>query len=434
MGEARTPFFEPSFNRAIKVRSRDERLSSNGGALLLREADHRLGLVESLAARLEDPRDQRLIRYKQVELIRERLYAFALGYSAWDDADLLAQDAALRLSVWDRPGEQTLEERLGSQPTQSRLLDVLSQRKGNLEALREALSDWTERHLRSSGRDQAVLRGTIDVDGLPVVVYGEQEGGAHNGYYGEKVYYPLVASFAPGGDYDAARPGNGFVHAILRRGNAGGAEGALRFLLKTYEKCRSFARLLDFRLDAAFTIGTVMDGLKRRGIRFVGRLKTNPVLDRLAEPYLQRPAGRPPQEGYEFTVELGWHKAEGWTYPQRLVLVVVDKPDPKTGQLEFFPRYFFLVTSWSKEELDADALLAHYRRRGTFEDRLGELSQAISARLSSPSFRENEATFLLSLLGSTSPPCSEESSRPEPPAAGTWDASSARFSKQEHGW
>ena len=101
MGEARTPFFEPSFNRAIKVRSRDERLSSNGGALLLREADHRLGLVESLASGLEDPRHQRLIRYGQVELLRERLYAFALGYSAWDDADLLAHDPAVRLSVND---------------------------------------------------------------------------------------------------------------------------------------------------------------------------------------------------------------------------------------------------------------------------------------------------------------------------------------------
>ena len=70
--------------------------------------------------------------------------------------------------------------------------------------------------------------------------------------------------------------------------------------------------------------------------------------------------------------ELGSHKAEDWTYPQRLVLVVVDKPDPKTGQLELFPRYFFLLTTWTKEEKDGDELLAHYRRRGTFEDRFSE--------------------------------------------------------------
>jgi len=45
----------------------------------------------------------------------------------------------------------------------------------------------------------------------------------------------------------------------------------------------------------------------------------------------------------------------------------VDKPDPKTGQLELFPRHFFLVTSWAKDERDASALLQHYRARGTFE-------------------------------------------------------------------
>ena len=31
----------------------------------------------------------------------------------------------LRMATWDRPGEQVLDERLASQPTQSRLLDIL---------------------------------------------------------------------------------------------------------------------------------------------------------------------------------------------------------------------------------------------------------------------------------------------------------------------
>jgi hypothetical protein len=50
--------------------------------LLLREADERLGLTASLAERLSDPRDPNAVRYQLVELLRQRLYALAMGYSA----------------------------------------------------------------------------------------------------------------------------------------------------------------------------------------------------------------------------------------------------------------------------------------------------------------------------------------------------------------
>ena len=64
MSEEKSPFFEPIFNRSVKFRARDQRLSSDGGVLLLREADERLGLVESIVSRLYDPRRQDLIRYQ----------------------------------------------------------------------------------------------------------------------------------------------------------------------------------------------------------------------------------------------------------------------------------------------------------------------------------------------------------------------------------
>ena len=62
------------------------------------------------------------------------------------------------------------------------------------------------------------------------------------------------------------------------------------------------------------------------------------------------------------------------------------------------PRWFFLVTNWSEESRSADQLLAHYRKRGTFEDRLGEFNESIGVHLSSQGFKENEATMLLALL------------------------------------
>jgi hypothetical protein len=398
MSEAGTIDFEPTFNRSIKVRSRDDRITSNAGVLLLREADHRLGLIENLAKRMYDPRKDEWIRYTLPELLREKIYSLALNYRASDDVDLLAHDAVVRMAVWNRPGDRVLDERLASQPTQSRLLDIVANFKGNLESVRMALSDSVERHLRTAGGDHSAMRGTIDVDGMGIKTYGDQPGAAYNGYYKETIYYPLVAGFTPEGDYDSARLGDGFVHALLRKGNAFSAGGALRFIRKAYRKCSRWARVLDVRMDAAFTIGGIMDPLKDDGIRFVGRLRSNAVLERMAEPHVSRPPGRPPKEGYEFTVELGEYRAEPWRNSFRLVLVVVDKPDPKTGQLEIFPRYFFLITTWTKEEKNAYRLLEHYRRRGTFEDRIGEFLGTTACSLSSPRFEENEANFLLSLL------------------------------------
>jgi hypothetical protein len=323
-----------------------------------------------------------------------------LGYRAQDDLDRLAHDPAIKMATWDRPGEEVLNERSGSQPTHSRLVDTIAHVGGNLEVARRALGDWVERHVRAH-RDHAVRWGTIDVDSFPLEHFGDQPGVAYNGYYKKNMYHPLVASFSVAGDYDSTREGwrlgNGFIHGILRKGNTHTAEGALRFLDRVLEVAPKLAYVYDLRLDAGFMIGRVLDYLARRNVRFLGRLKSNAVLDRLAEPHLNRPAGRPPREGYEKVVELGMYQAESWEFPQRLLLVVVDRPDPKTGQLFLEPDYFFLISGWDQAELDGEACLAHYRQRGTFEDRLGEFNQ-LRTQLSSPEFRENEASFLLSLL------------------------------------
>jgi Transposase DDE domain group 1 len=402
MGETQEWLFEPSFNRAVKVRASDERITSDAGFLLLREADHRLGLTESLAQRLADRRRQDLIRYQLVELLRERVYALAQGYRAQDDADRLAHDPAMKLAAWDRPGQQSLEERLASQPTQSRLIDILTLTAGNRSALRDALADACQRHLRATGGDHAARKVTVDIDSFPIVVHGRQPGAAYNGHYRETVYHPLLASYSVAGKYDSVqdghRLGNGFLHAILRQGQVHTAQGVKRFVQEVVRKARGLGHVLDFRIDAGYTDGETLDDLTDEKLRFLGRLKSNAVLERLAAPHLGRPVGRPPQEGYEEVLELGLYQAESWQHPQRLLLVIVDKPDPKTGQLNLLPDYFFLVVGWKAEELDGPAALAHYRQRGTFEDRIGEFQQAIGPHLSHDDFQANEALLRLSLL------------------------------------
>ena len=402
MGEGKKPFFEASFNRAIKVRGGDDRLTSDAGVLLLREADSRLGLTASLAAQLYDRRRPDRIRYQMVELLRERLYVLAQGYDAQDDVDELAHDPAIRMAVWDQPGEQVEEERLASQPTQSRLLTALGDYKPNIEVLRETLADWPARHLRATGNDHAARRITIDIDSFPIQAHGHQAGARYNGHYHEEMFHPIVASFTVGGDYDGfqhgMRLGQGYIHAVLRAGNVHTANGGKRFFLETIRKAKQLGYVAELRFDAGYAEGPILDLLTDQKIHFLARLKANRRLQELAAPHLKRPPGRPPKEGREELVELGMYQADSWRHAQRVILVIVDRPDSKTGQLTLEPDHFFLVTSYSAPERPAEERLEHYRLRGTFEDRVGEFRQWIGPKLSSQEFAANEATLLLALL------------------------------------
>jgi hypothetical protein len=397
MGERHGWLFEPTFNRSVKLRQADHRISDNAGALLLREIDHRLALTADLAAALTDPRRPDRIRYEQVELLRQHLYGLALGHVRQDDHDRLAHDPAVRLAVWDRPGQAALDERLASQPSDWRLVNRLSS-EPHRRALRDALAESVRRHQQAAGAGRKVLRGTIDIDPFPVEVHGNQPGAAWHGHYHAKIYYPLVASFCAEGNYDAHRLGEGFLHAILRGGDCGGAAGAVEFIHETVGKARDLAMHLDARIDAGLVEGPTLDALDDEAVRFVGRIKNNARLNKLAEPYLSRPPGRPTKDGDELAIELGTYQAESWSRAYRLVLVIIDLPDPRTGMRALFPHHFFLITNWPAERMGAWALLEHYRRRGTFEDRLGEFNACVGNGLSAAAFEANETALLLKLL------------------------------------
>jgi hypothetical protein len=71
--------FRPTFNRAVKVRNKDERITSDAGVLLLREAGRLPGITADLAASLYDSRKQEKTRYRLMEVFRERIDAMAMG-------------------------------------------------------------------------------------------------------------------------------------------------------------------------------------------------------------------------------------------------------------------------------------------------------------------------------------------------------------------
>ena len=72
-------------------------ITSDSGALLLREVDRRLGLIDRLDAVIPDPRNQALITHQQSMMLRQRIFALALGYEDGNDHQHLRDDPLMQL-------------------------------------------------------------------------------------------------------------------------------------------------------------------------------------------------------------------------------------------------------------------------------------------------------------------------------------------------
>ena len=423
MGERQHTLFALDFNRSIVIEDRPERLTGDAGVLALRQIDHRLGLTDWLATQLRDPRNPDLITHPQVELLRTRLYLIAQGHRDGDDADRLGLDPAFRLAVSQRRGIGPLRDAadarplsaadpgpaaeanqagrrasaqrsrlrpgrrpepatatrvphaLASQPTLSRLLATLAG-EGNRRVLRQSLLESAKRHLRARrkhaarrGDDLRRLRsGTLDIDSYVVLVHGHQPGATYNGHYQTVCYHPLAAQSPVGANW---------LDMTLRAGHVHTAHAATAFLFDLLERVEAeLCQVSDVRGDAGFPEEALLAGLETRRKPYVFRLKNNAALDRLIEPYLSRPPGRPPAEPRLWLHEFDY-QAASWSRPRRVVGVVREVPG------ELFLESFFLVTSWTVAQKDAAALLEHYRQRGTFESHLGQFKDAFDPALSS---------------------------------------------------
>jgi hypothetical protein len=244
---------------------------------------------------------------------------------------------------------------------------------------------------------------TLDVDSLPIEVHGQQPGSEYNGHYHARIYHPLMCSIAETGD---------LLDAKLRPGNAYTADGGLEFILPLIDKVEaSLCQVASIRFDAGFPEDKLLRALEERQRAYVARIKNNPVLDRMAQPYLVRPVGRPPLEPRTWFYEMNY-QAEPWSWARRVVLVVQERPD------ELLLHHFWLLTSWTQEQMDAEALLELYRERGTAEGHQGELMSVLEPALSSSprqkshyrgrppkkvsppadSFAHNEVLLLLNML------------------------------------
>lgn len=405
MGESQGTLFPLEFNRSIRVEARGDRLSSDSGALLLRELMERLGYTPRFAEHLRDPRTPERITHPFVELVRTAVLLLAQGWSDQNDVTRLRQDPALRLAVSGRRGQRPLQPAVGREPeglcsqaTLSRLMQDLGV-ESNLSGLGAVLL-WSGEP-RTGGRRR---EATLDLDSLPLEVFGHQPGAEWNGHYRMCCYHPLVVR-----SHDGV-----FLGAKLRAGNVHTADGGLAFVLPVLRRARAWAERVWLRIDAGFPEPKLLAALEEEGFLYVARLKSNAALERLAAPHLDSPLSSAPGEAGVRTHEF-LYRAGSWAHARRVVLVRVERADE---QGELFTDHFFLLSNASVAETGAEALLAHYRQRGTAEKDFGDWKQALDLALSSTprakahyrgrpveapyaepdSFAANEARLLLSLV------------------------------------
>lgn len=408
MGDKQGTLFRLDFNGSTRVEARPERLTSDAGAVLLRSLLDRLGFASLVRRHLHDLRDAARVTHDFLELMHTQVLLLAQGWTDQRDADLLRADPALRLAVSLRRGTVPVTggapgaaSGLASQPTLSRLLAMLAGLGNRLGLAALLLAGAQRRRGRAAPRLAEV---TLDLDSLPVPVHGAQPGSAWNGHYGYRCYHPLVLRWELGD----------FLAAQLREGNAHTADGALAFVIPAVLWAKTQAERVWLRMDAGFPENELLATLEDEGVRYVARLRGNSRLERLAAPYLKRPAGHPPVEGRVWTHELGYAAAR-WDRQRRVVLVVLERPDE---QGELFLDHFFLLTNADAVEVDGRALLERYRARGEAEREFGDWKSSLALALSSAprpkrhyrgqavttpepetdSFGANEARLLLSLL------------------------------------
>ena len=343
-------------------------ISSDGGALLLRQMDDRLGLSERFAALLPDERDPRKVQHTRREQMRQRLYQIALGYPDCNDADRLRHDPLLK-SVCDRPPQA---QGLSSQPTLSRLENAVA--RGRLRTL---VCEIEEQYVRSFSHAPDVI--VLDIDSTDDPTHGQQQLACFHGYYDQHMYHPLVI-------FDGER--GQLVSVVLRPGNAHAARGAMGVLRRIMQrlKARFPQTQIVVRGDSAFAVPRLvrmLEELNRElgGIAYVVGLAQNAVLLRAGAAALSEAQRRfhATKQTVQYFDAFAY-AAESWPQTRHVVM--------KAEVSEHGNNPRFVVTSLAEF---APALLYHaYCGRGQCENFIKDFKNALQAdRLSCSTFAAN---------------------------------------------
>jgi len=261
------PFAFPAIGRKKVTAAFDGgRITSDGGVMLVAEAERRLGIAALLAAAIPDRRDASRVTHTLADILRARIFAIACGYEDADDLDSLRFDPAFKLACGRLPDSG---RDLCSQPTVSRWENAPDLRTV-IRLGRVLLDLWLASYLAPPAQV------TLDIDDTCDVVHGHQQLSLFNAHYDTRCFLPIHV-------YDTAtsRP----VAMILRAGKTpSGKEirGHLRRLVRHIRR-RWPATRITIRGDGHYGRPEVMEWCEANGIDYLFGLPGNTVLDRLVD-------------------------------------------------------------------------------------------------------------------------------------------------------
>ena len=249
----------PRVNRRIvEARFDGGDITSDGGVLLLRQADRLTGLSDSIARALSDPRRQASCDHDVPGLVRQRLYAIALGYEDLNDHDGLRQDVALQTAV-------ERDQWLASASTLCRFENRAD--RETAWRLHEVLLD---QFIASFKRAPKKL--ILDFDATDDPVHGEQDGRFFHGYYRHYCFLPLYVFC-----------GHQLLVSYLRPSNIDGAKHSwaiLSLLVKRLRQVWPKVRII-FRGDGGFCRWKMLRWCDHHEVGYIIGLAKNKRLNRL---------------------------------------------------------------------------------------------------------------------------------------------------------
>jgi Transposase DDE domain group 1 len=344
------------------------RLTSDGGALLLREANRRTGLIDALAGCVADPRDPAKTRHEVKTMLTQRVCGIAMGYEDGNDHQTLREDPIMQILSEIAPDP---DDPLASPATLSRFENWVN-RKSLARMGGVFVDQFTASHAKPP--EEIVL----DFDATEDAIHGNQEGKFFHGYYDCYCYLPLYVFC-----------GDQLLCAYLRPSKIDGAKharGILKLLVQRIRAAWPNVRII-FRGDSGFCRWKTLKYCDKNDIGYVVGLATNATLKRHAKPHMEAA-----QKAYDTTglKQRDFHEfmygAKSWDRKRRIIL--------KAEHLDKGANARFVVTNLDRDPADIyDGL---YTQRGDMENRIKEQQLYLFAdRTSCSRFVANQFRLLL---------------------------------------
>jgi len=291
-------------NKSVELDFSGGLLTSDAGALLLREVEEQIGLIKAMVEAVHDPRDARYVKHTLTDLLIQRITQIACGYEDANDCNDLRNDPVFKMLAGRFP---ELGEALASQPTMSRFENSIS--KTTLYRLAKAFVDTFV-----ASYEKAPEMIVVDFDDTNNNVHGGQQLSFFNGYYGEKCFMPLHVYEGLSGK---------LVTTILKPGKRSNGKQMLAIVkrLITYLRAKWPKTRLVFRGDSHFTYPEVMDWIDtQENVMFVTGLTGNVRLQEAVktlvehEKQLFESYGRKTTRFHSF-----YYQAGSWSTPRRVI-------------------------------------------------------------------------------------------------------------------